>query len=59
MAEVVQGRNAFLVVAQLEPDDAPLRPGSEGVARIETGKTTWLVALLRQPVRYLRRLLWI
>ncbi len=59
MAEVVQGRNAFLVVAQLEPDDAPLRPGSEGVARIETGQTTWLVALLRQPVRYLRRLLWI
>jgi hypothetical protein len=56
---VLQGRNVFLVVAQLEPDDAPLHPGSEGVTRIETGQTTWLAALLRQPVRYMRRLLWI
>lgn len=58
-AEVVQGRNAFVVVARLDKNDAPLHPGSEGVARIETGQTTWLAALLREPVRYVRRLLWV
>ena len=56
---VVQSRNSFLVVALLDPDDEPLRPGSEGIAHIETGRTTWLASLLRQPVRYVRQLLWI
>ena len=58
-AEVIQQRNAFLVIAQLDPDTDPLRPGSEGVAHIETGRTTWLASLLRQPVRFIRRMLWI
>ena len=58
-AELVQSRNSFLVVALLDPDDEPLRPGSEGIAHIETGRTTWLASLLRQPVRYVRQLLWI
>ena len=58
-AEVVQQRNSFLVVARLDLDASPLRPGSEGVARIETGTTTWLWSLLRQPVRYIRQIFWI
>lgn len=60
MAEVVEGRNVFRVVAHLaEPEEAELRPGMEGWARIETGRTTWLAALLRDPVRWVRRRLWI
>jgi multidrug efflux pump subunit AcrA (membrane-fusion protein) len=60
MAEVVDGRNVFRVVATLRDEDAgDLRPGMEGWARVETGRTTWLAALLRDPVRWVRRRLWI
>ena len=60
MAEVVEGRNVFRVVATLSDEDAgDLRPGMEGWARVETGRTTWLAALLRDPVRWLRRRFWI
>ncbi len=59
MAEVVDGRNVFRVVARLtEAEVADLRPGMEGWARIETGRTTWLAALVRDPVRWLRRRFW-
>lgn len=60
MAEVVQGRNAFRVIARLaEGDVEGLRPGMEGWARIETGRTNWLAALLRDPVRWVRRRVWL
>jgi hypothetical protein len=60
MAEVVDGRNVFRVVAALREEDAAgLRPGMEGWARVEVGRTTWLAALLRDPVRWVRRRLWI
>ncbi|TCR65737.1 HlyD family efflux transporter periplasmic adaptor subunit [Bosea sp. BK604] len=59
MAEVVQSRNSFLVTVRLEPGAEPLRPGSEGIAHIETGRTTWLMSLLKQPIRYIRKKLWI
>lgn len=60
MAEVVEGRNVFRVVATLEDSGAEgLRPGMEGWARIETGPSTMLAWLLRDPVRWVRRRLWI
>jgi len=60
MAEVVQGRNVFRVIAELDQTaQAELRPGMEGWARIETGRTTWLFWLVRDPVRWMRRMLWV
>nr|WP_246521979.1 HlyD family efflux transporter periplasmic adaptor subunit [Neoroseomonas terrae] len=60
MAEVVDGRNVFRVVARItESDVTEFRPGMEGWARIETGQTTWLAALLRDPVRWVKRRLWV
>jgi hypothetical protein len=62
MAEVVDGRNVFRVIARIAPADAAtgtLRPGMEGWARIETGQTTWLMSILADPVRWVRRRFWI
>jgi biotin carboxyl carrier protein len=59
MAEFVQGRNVFRAIARFDADDPALRPGMEGWARIETGETTWGAWLLREPVLWLRRWLWI
>ena len=60
MAELVQGRNVFRVIARIEdPSVADLRPGMEGWARIETGRTTWLMWLLRDPLRWAQRRFWI
>jgi multidrug efflux pump subunit AcrA (membrane-fusion protein) len=60
MAEVIGGRNVFRIVARLaDNDDASLRPGMEGWARIETGQTTWLASLLRDPIRWVRRIFWV
>ena len=59
MAELVDGRNVFRVIVRLEDTQQDgLRPGMEGWARIETGRTTWLAWLLRDPVRWLRRQFW-
>jgi hypothetical protein len=60
MAEVVQGRNVFRAVAVL-PDgvgEDALRPGAEGVARVEVGETTWLAWAFRDAWTALRRLAW-
>lgn len=60
LSEVVQGRNVFRVIAKLtETDTDGLRPGMEGWARVEVGSTTWLASLLRDPIRWVRRQLWI
>jgi hypothetical protein len=61
MAEVVQGRNVFRAIAVLPEAaaDAPLRPGAEGVARVEVGETTWLAWIMRDAWTALRRLAWI
>jgi hypothetical protein len=60
LAEIVQGRNVFRVIAELDTAaQAGLRPGMEGWARIETGRTTWLLWLTRDPVRWVRRQLWV
>lgn len=60
MAELVDGRNVFRVIARLEDTQQDgLRPGMEGWARIETGRTTWLAWLLRDPMHWLRRQFWV
>jgi biotin carboxyl carrier protein len=59
MAEFVQGRNVFRAIARLDTPDAALRPGMEGWARVETGRTTWGAWLVREPVLWVRRWLWI
>ena len=60
MAELVEGRNVFRVIARIDDGSVQdLRPGMEGWARIETGRTTWLMALLRDPIRWFRRRFWI
>jgi multidrug efflux pump subunit AcrA (membrane-fusion protein) len=59
MAEVVDGRNVFRVVARLtDAEVGDLRPGMEGWARIETHRTSWLAAVLHDPVRWVRRRFW-
>jgi hypothetical protein len=60
MAEVVQGRNVFRVITTLEgAEQEGLRPGMEGWARIETAPSSWLAWLLRDPVRWVRRQVWV
>jgi hypothetical protein len=62
MAETVQGRNVFRVMARIDPQPeslGELRPGMEGWARVVTGRTTWLLWLLRDPIRWVRRQFWI
>lgn len=60
MAEVVQGRNVFRVITTLDgAEQDGLRPGMEGWARIETAPSSWLMWLLRDPVRWVRRQFWI
>jgi hypothetical protein len=61
MAEVVQGRNVFRAIALLPEGtgEGPLRPGAEGVARVEVGETTWLAWALRDAWTALRRVAWL
>jgi hypothetical protein len=40
--EAFDGRNVFRVEAQLEPTRSPLRPGMQGVAKIEVGQRSLL-----------------
>lgn len=60
MAEVVQGRNVFRVIVALDGEGQEgLRPGMEGWARIEGAPSSWLMWLIRDPVRWVRRQFWI
>jgi RND family efflux transporter MFP subunit len=53
-----EGRNFFRVEAQLEPSDAPLRPGMEGVAKIDAGQQRLIWVWTRPFVDWLRVFLW-
>ncbi|MCB1490845.1 MAG: HlyD family efflux transporter periplasmic adaptor subunit [Rhodobiaceae bacterium] len=52
------GRNAFRVEAELDDAPAVLRPGLEGVAKIDAGKARWIYALARPIVERMRIFLW-
>ncbi len=59
LAEVQGGLNVFRVRAQLEDTRAWLRPGMEGVAKIELGKRSFAFLWTRRLVNWVRMKLWI
>ncbi len=58
VATVVDGRNAFEIEARLPPGTALLRPGLQGVAKIDAGRRSaaWIVG--HRAVDWLRLALW-
>jgi hypothetical protein len=62
MAEIVQNRNVFRAIASIEDPagtGAVLRPGAEGLTRVEVGTTNWLAWALAEPLLAIRRWLWL
>ncbi len=58
-AQVVNGRNVILAEADIQPNENWLRPGMEGVARVQIGaRRAWWVALHR-ATDYLRLNFWL
>lgn len=59
--EVVQGRNVIRVIARLEDgaEPAEFRAGTEGSARIDAGRSTWLQWAVGDVIRSLRARFWI
>lgn len=59
--ELVQGRNVVRAIATLGDgtDITGLRAGTEGRARIEAGRTTWLFWAIGDVIRSVRSRLWI
>ena len=53
-----EGRNAFRVEAALDAGAAVLRPGMEGVAKIETGEQRALWIWTRRLIDWVRLQLW-
>jgi len=58
VATIKDGRNAFEVEARLEPGDAPLRPGLQGVAKIDTGTQSLAWIWTHRITDWLRLALW-
>ncbi|SDK71808.1 RND family efflux transporter, MFP subunit [Franzmannia pantelleriensis] len=54
----VDGSNRFVVEASLESDDRELRPGMQGVGRIEVGEARLISIWTRELVDWLRLTLW-
>ncbi len=60
-AEVLNQRNVFRVRARFEGAELPdwLRPGMEGVSKVEIGKRRWIYIWTRKFVNWVRMTLWI
>jgi hypothetical protein len=58
VATIKDGRNAFEVEARLEPGDAPLRPGLQGVAKIDAGTQSFAWIWTHRITDWLRLALW-
>jgi hypothetical protein len=58
MAEVVNNRNVFKVRAQLQDTPDWMRPGMEGVAKIEIGKRRYIWIWTRKLVNWVRLKVW-
>lgn len=58
VATAEEGKNHFRVEAELQRRDLPLRPGMEGVAKIETGQAGALWVATRRLLGWARLALW-
>jgi RND family efflux transporter MFP subunit len=58
LATAAEGRNAFPVEAELEAPPESLRPGMEGVARVEVGRRSLLWITTHRVVDWLRLAAW-
>ena len=58
MAQAQEGHNSFLVYAKLEDAAGWMRPGMEGLAKLEVGDRTLLWIGSRRIVDTLRMWLW-
>lgn len=58
VAEAEDGRNHFRVEAALDAGAARLRPGMEGVAKLEVGEASLLWVWTHRAMDWLRRTLW-
>jgi len=59
MAEVVNGRNVFRVRATLEQTTRWLRPGMEGVAKVDVDRRPYIWIWTRKLINWIRMKLWI
>lgn len=59
VGEVREGDNAFRVVAEVEQSRGWMRPGVEGLARLEAGRAPYGWLILRDAVNWVRQKLWI
>ena len=59
MAEVVNNRNIFKVRVQLQDTRDWMRPGMEGVAKIDIGKRRYIWIWTRKLVNWVRLKLWL
>lgn len=59
IAQVVEGKNVFRVRARLNGDVDWLRPGMEGVAKIDAGRRNYLSIWLRPIANWVRMRLWL
>ena len=59
MAVVKSGQNVFLVRVRLDEMPMWLRPGMQGLAKIDVGETSYLKKWTRGAVNWLRMKLWI
>jgi biotin carboxyl carrier protein len=59
VAEVVNNQNVIAVRAILDESDARLRPGMEGLAKIDTGRANYLTIWTRDLVNWVRMKLWL
>jgi len=58
VAQTVNGQNTFRVEASLEEKQALMRPGMQGVARIDTGKATYIWLWTHDLIDWLRLWFW-
>ena len=58
VAETEKGYNAFRVKASLRENDVELRPGMQGIGKIEVGKATMLWIWTHEMIDWLRIRLW-
>jgi biotin carboxyl carrier protein len=60
-AEVLNQRNIFRVRARFDGTEIPdwMRPGMEGVSKVEIGKRRWIYIWTRKLVNWIRMTLWI